>query len=88
MIFCAGTPGEIALRELLDNAREIANQSGDALGQKILTQCNDIGRMADKLNQLRKQYVRNKTFVLTIPEDCFVSNVNLDPREILLRPKD
>nr|CAB3234304.1 vinculin-like [Phallusia mammillata] len=51
----AGTPGEIALRELLDNAREIGNQSGDALGQKILSQCNDIDRMANRLAELRKQ---------------------------------
>nr|XP_002123754.1 vinculin [Ciona intestinalis] len=49
------TADELALRQTLDQAREIGSKAGGALGAKIMDKCNDIGIMTEKLAALRKQ---------------------------------
>lgn len=49
----AGGPGELALREIIDGAKEIGNQAGGPLGDKIQTSTAHLGTLTDKLSDLR-----------------------------------
>ncbi|XP_039272784.2 vinculin-like [Styela clava] len=49
----AGGPGELALREILDGAKEIGNQAGGPLGDKILGTTAHLGTLTDQLSDLR-----------------------------------
>ncbi|XP_076808148.1 vinculin-like [Clavelina lepadiformis] len=50
-----GDDGDIALYKTLDDARVIANEAGPLMGQKINQKCDEIGKMAEKLRELRRQ---------------------------------
>lgn len=51
-----GGPGELSLRELLDDAKEIGVQAGGPLGDHIIAGADHIGTLTDDLADLRDRY--------------------------------
>ena len=48
-----GDPGELALRELLDSAKEVGTQAGGDHGDRILDSASHITGLTDKLSDMR-----------------------------------
>ena len=63
-----GSEGDLALHKTLGDARTIGNAVGGALGDKIIKKCDDIGKMAERLRELRSQGKGNSPEALQLQQ--------------------
>ena len=63
-----GSEGDLAFHKTLGDARAIGMEVGGALGDKIVKKCDDIGKMAERLRELRNQGKGNSPEALALQQ--------------------
>ena len=63
-----GSEGDLALHKTLGDARAIGDAVGATLGDKIVKKCDEIGKMAERLRELRSQGKGNSPEALQLQQ--------------------